>query len=210
MSTLRAYLGTPGLTDVGLRFYLQNTAQGARISTSIVDEGEGWYSRSGLTLAGDHVRWDGDFDPSPPNLPRVAAREDLALRIAAESGGNAPSLDQISARIIADHGAGSYVALSGGSGAYLVTVTVTDEDDNPLENALVRLSEGMNIFTVKSNASGIAAFNLDAATYDIGVTKDGYQFTPSSIVVSGPANFDVALDVQTQPADGLSWIGDRR
>jgi hypothetical protein len=79
MSTLRAYLGTAGLLDVGLRFYTQNTPEGARITTSIVDEGDGWYSRGGLTLVGDHVRWDST------GTPDAAAREDLALRIGMET-----------------------------------------------------------------------------------------------------------------------------
>jgi len=103
VSTLRAYLGTAGLIDVGLRFYLQNTAQGARISTSIVDEGEGWYSRSGLTLAGDHVRWDST------GTPDAAAREDLAVRIALEAiqAGTGPTAADIADAVwdeaIADH-----------------------------------------------------------------------------------------------------------
>jgi hypothetical protein len=105
--------------------------------------------------------------------------------------------------MITDHGAGSYVAVGGGSGAYLVTVTVKDEGDDPLENATVRLSEGINAFTATSNSSGVATFNLDAATYSIGVSKDGYQFTPTTIVVTAPANFDeqMAQIVIPAPAD---------
>jgi hypothetical protein len=126
-----------------------------------------------------------------------------------ESGG--ASVDDIAARIIADHGAGSYASISGGSGAYLVTVTVTDVNDDPLENAIVRLSEGSNVFTAKSNASGVAAFNLDTAAYAIGVTKAGYQFTPSSIVVTAPANFDaeltlIVLPIPTDPAQSIGYL----
>lgn len=79
MSTLRAYLGTAGLTDVGLRFYTQNTPEGARITAGVLDETEGWYSCAGLTLVGDHVRWDST------GTPDAVAREDLALLIAAEN-----------------------------------------------------------------------------------------------------------------------------
>jgi hypothetical protein len=68
-------------------------------------------------------------------------------------------------------------------------VTVKDEDDEPLENATVRVSEGINVFTVLSDASGVAEFNLDAATYALGIFKDGYQFTPTSIVVTAPDDF---------------------
>jgi hypothetical protein len=117
------------------------------------------------------------------------------------SGG--ASVDDIAARIIADHGSGSYAVTGGGSGAYLVTVTVTDQDDNPLENATVRLTQGINAFTDKSDVDGLASFNLDAATYALGVYKDGYQFTPSSIVVTGPDNFDAELTRIVPPVPGL-------
>lgn len=72
--TIRANLGTAGLTDVGYRFYSQNTPETARISTGIVDETDGWYSAAGITLKGDNVRWDSLSDPS------AAAREDLTQR----------------------------------------------------------------------------------------------------------------------------------
>ena len=76
MSTIRAYLAVAGLTDVGFRFYTQNTAAGARVTAGIVDEGDGWYSAAGVTLAGDHVRWDST------GTAAAVAREDLALRLA--------------------------------------------------------------------------------------------------------------------------------
>lgn len=79
MSTIRAYLGTSGLTDTGYRFYTQNTAAAARVTTGIVDEGEGWYSAAGITLLGDHVRWDST------GTADAVAREDLAIRKALES-----------------------------------------------------------------------------------------------------------------------------
>lgn len=79
MSTLRAYLGTAGLTDVGYRFYTQNTAVAARQTSGILDEGGGWYSVAGVTLAGDHVRWDST------GTTDAVAREDLAVRLAIEA-----------------------------------------------------------------------------------------------------------------------------
>ncbi len=73
--TIRAYLGTAGLTDVGYRFYTQTTAAGSRQTSGIVDEGDGWYSTAGVTLAGDHVRWDST------GTADAIAREDLSQRI---------------------------------------------------------------------------------------------------------------------------------
>jgi hypothetical protein len=80
----------------------------------------------------------------------------------------------------------------GGSGAYPVTVTVTDGTD-PLENARVRLTQGINNFVATTDADGVATFALDAATYAIGITKDGYQFTPGAIGITGAGNFDKAM-----------------
>jgi hypothetical protein len=77
--TIRADLGTAGLSDVGYRFYLQNTAVAARQTANIVDEGAGWYSVSGITLQGDNVRWDSTGTPS------ATAREDLVLRTVIEA-----------------------------------------------------------------------------------------------------------------------------
>lgn len=74
------------------------------------------------------------------------------------------------------------VADNSGTGAYTVTVTVTD-GTNALQNATVRLSEGGNSYTTKTNASGVATFALDAATYALAVTKAGYSFTPTTMVV---------------------------
>lgn len=82
MSTIRAYLGVAGLLDVGYRFYLQNTAESARVSTGIVDEGEGWYSATGVILLGDHVRWDST------GTPAAAARENVYPGVATVPAAN--------------------------------------------------------------------------------------------------------------------------
>lgn len=83
-------------------------------------------------------------------------------------------------------------AVSSGSGAFIVTVTVDDGTD-PLENVTVRLREGANNFTAITNASGVATFSLDAATYTISMTKVGYQFTPDTIVVTTAADFPESM-----------------
>lgn len=161
MSTLRAYLGSPGLTDVGYRFYTQNTPVAARQTTGILDEGDGWYSVAGVTLAGDHVRWDAPAIEEPPELAQeeALAREDLALRLAIAA--LAPS-------------SGS------GTGANIVTVTVKDSGDAPLQNAKVRVTEGITSLLATTDASGQVVFNLDPATYRVAITKPGYAFTPDT------------------------------
>lgn len=58
--TLSAYVGIPGLTDMGYRFYdAAGSAVAARVTTGIIDSGDGWYEVS-VTVPGAavSVRWD--------------------------------------------------------------------------------------------------------------------------------------------------------
>lgn len=72
-----------------------------------------------------------------------------------------------------------------GTGARTVTVTVNDGSD-PLENATVRLTEGVNTFTALTNASGVASFGSIAdATYTVAISKAGYSYAGTSLVVDG-------------------------
>jgi len=73
---------------------------------------------------------------------------------------------------------------SSGSGANTVTITVTDGTD-PLENAVVSMAEGLNVFAVSTNASGEAVFNLDDATFTVAIYKSGYSFAGANLVVDG-------------------------
>lgn len=90
---------------------------------------------------------------------------------------------------------------SGGTGAYAVTITVTD-GTQPLQQATVRVTEGVNSLVATTNAAGVAAFGLDAATWAVTITKPGYAFAPTTIVVSGDGNFTFAMspNVLPQPA----------
>ena len=72
-----------------------------------------------------------------------------------------------------------------GTGARSVTITVEDVGTNPLENVTVRMSEGSNTFVLTTNASGVAQFALDDATYDVYVTKPGYTAQITTRVVNG-------------------------
>lgn len=71
-----------------------------------------------------------------------------------------------------------------GTGARLVTVTV-DNGATVLENVTVRMSEGVNTYTAQTNVSGIAVFNLDDATYTVTLSKPGYTYTGTTLLVNG-------------------------
>lgn len=90
-----------------------------------------------------------------------------------------------------------------GRGAHLVTITVTDEADNPLENAQVRLTSGILGGTRATNPSGVAQFSLNSATYDVTITCPGYAGTVTTLVVAGvtPVTYELASTVVSLPED---------
>lgn len=86
-----------------------------------------------------------------------------------------------------------------GSGARSVTITVTD-GSNPLQAALVRMAQGAEAYTATTNASGVAAFSLDDATWNVTITKAGYSFTPTTLVVNGTESQTYAMTPVSIPA----------
>lgn len=95
-----------------------------------------------------------------------------------------------------------------GTGARTVTITVTDGTD-PLQNATVRMSEGANTYTALTNASGVATFNLDDATYTVGVSKSGYTFAGTTLVVDGAevVTYSMTQVVVSPPDDATASTG---
>lgn len=71
-----------------------------------------------------------------------------------------------------------------GTGARTVNVTVND-GSTVLQNARVRLSEGASTYTGLTNASGVVVFNVDDATYTVAITKSGYTYAGTTLVVDG-------------------------
>lgn len=92
-------------------------------------------------------------------------------------------------------------ALSG-SGAYTITVTVTD-DATPaaaVEGAIVRYSKTGETWTATTNASGVATFNVDAATWTVAATAAGLSYAGSSHVVSGDGTKSIVMTTVSIPA----------
>jgi hypothetical protein len=84
----------------------------------------------------------------------------------------------------------------GGSGTGARTVTITVNDGTTvLQNATVRMTEGANTFTALTNASGVAVFNLDDATYTVSVTKSGYSYAGTTLVVNGTETATYSMTV---------------
>lgn len=95
-------------------------------------------------------------------------------------------------------------------GARVVTITVTDGTD-PLENAKVRLTAGAVSEAKITNASGVAVFALDDATYAVSITMSGHGGEVATLVVSGTTSHTYPLtansfDPPTLPDTAIGYL----
>ena len=91
---------------------------------------------------------------------------------------------------------------SGDTGARTITITVND-GTSPLEGAKVRVRQGSENYVQTTNASGVVTFNLDDFTWNVAITKTGYTFTATTLVVNGstsPPTYSMTL-VSLTPSD---------
>lgn len=122
----------------------------------------------------------GTFDETTDSLEAIGDKAMLASSYTAP-----PSAAAIDMQLSGTHGAGSWLTGSGGGGTGARTVTITvDDGTDPLENAKVRLTEGVESRILETDADGIAEFSLDDATWAVSITKPGYQFTPTTLLVN--------------------------
>lgn len=71
-----------------------------------------------------------------------------------------------------------------GTGARTVTITVND-GATVLQNARVRITEGVNSYSYTTNASGVVVFNVDDASFTVAIAKSGYTYAGTTLVVDG-------------------------
>jgi hypothetical protein len=89
---------------------------------------------------------------------------------------------------------------SGGSGPIPFTVTVTDPSSNPIQNALVSLTQGGIVYWGATNVSGQVSFSLSAVTYVVAIIAPGFTFTPVSLVVTTTGSIAYALTLAVPPS----------
>jgi len=126
-------------------------------------------------------------------MDSIAELDSASLRAAL--GMSAADLDtQLDAILAASGGAGT--------GARTVTITVND-GTTALQNAVVRFTEGSNTFRALTNASGVAVFNVDDATYTVAVTKSGYTYAGTTLIVNGTetATYSMTATNVTSPTN---------
>lgn len=132
--------------------------------------------KSGTVYATRTVTLTGVDGETAIAVGQAAELDSSSLRSAL--GMSAADLDAQLDAILAAASAGA------GTGARTVTITVND-GTTALQNAVVRLTEGSNTFRALTNASGVATFNIDDATYTVAVTKSGYTYAGTTLVVDG-------------------------
>ncbi len=89
-----------------------------------------------------------------------------------------------------------------GSGARTVTITVND-GSSPIQNATVRMTQGVISYVGKTNVSGVVVFNLDDATWTVAITAGGYTFSGSSLVVSTDTSATYSMTATVVPLPPL-------
>lgn len=191
-----------GLTTAGYRlFNADGTANGSRIAAGVTERSPGTYGAT-ITFPDafvGEVRWDtGGGTPSYASAP-VNAGDSLTVSsgkvdVNDKTGFSLSSaaIDAIWAALTAGMTAigsiGRFLTSGNiGAGAYVVSITVND-GSAPIQNASVRITQGITTLAGTTNASGIVSFALDAATYTLAITKAGYQLAPASLDVSGTAS----------------------
>ncbi len=90
-------------------------------------------------------------------------------------------------------------------GANTVTITV-DDGENPVDGARVRVTLGVQSQVKLTDAAGEVAFTLDDGTWSVGVTRIGYVFDATSLVVSGETDAAYSMtQIVPTPVDA-PWI----
>jgi len=155
-----------------------------------------------------------NLDTQLGDLPTNA---ELATALASADDATLAAISTLTTRVgvPADLGTGATVAanltdiyseVSGSgaasTGARVVNITVTDGNSDPLENALVRVTQGMEYCGLESRADGTLSFSLDDATWTVSITKPGYRFVPITLVVDGNKTISYSISqVSITPSD---------
>ena len=117
------------------------------------------------------------------------------------TGADSDTLETLSDQIDAIMG-------STGTGARTVAVTVND-GAAVLENAVVRYTEGANTYNGETDVSGEISFSLDDATYSVAISKVGYTFTPTTLLVDGnkTPTYSMSVVTITAPPNAATTTG---
>jgi hypothetical protein len=102
------------------------------------------------------------------------------------TSGAAPSVDEIDAKLTANHGAGAWGSAGIFAGVRAVTITVNlDAEDppTPAASARVRITQGNVTDGRTASSSGVVGYSLDDGDYILSIRKDGYTCSPTTLLV---------------------------
>lgn len=88
-----------------------------------------------------------------------------------------------------------------GTGARTVTITVND-GTTALESAAVRMTKGSESYVLTTNASGQCTFNLDDGMWTVAVTRSGYQYAGTTLVVDGDESATYSITENSSTVTG--------
>jgi hypothetical protein len=159
MSLLSAYVGVSGLADMGYRFYnVDETVNGSRITTGIVDGGSGWYSVNATIPGGaTSVRWDST------GTPTAIARE--YFYDYADSPGVTTLLSRVPNSIATE--LSTYGALKPTVAGRTLDITATGEAGLDFDNTVGTLAKGTDI----TGFNDISAANVQTELTTYGAVK---------------------------------------
>ncbi len=87
-----------------------------------------------------------------------------------------------------------------GSGARTVTVTVNETGGSPIQNARVRVTLGAESYLQETDASGQVSYAIDDGTWAVVITRAGYSFTPTTLVVSDDDSVTFQMTQEAVPS----------
>ncbi len=95
------------------------------------------------------------------------------------------------------------------TGARTITITVEDEDENPVEGARVRLSRVGETGLQQTDSDGQTVFNVDDATWTVAITASGLTFAGASLEVTEDDAVTYTMDTVaiTPPDDPTKSTG---
>lgn len=95
--------------------------------------------------------------------------------------------------------AGTVVA---GEGAYEINLEFKNEAGSVLPGAKVRVTNNVQPWATSTNGDGRASFSLDSGTYRVTATLAGFEFPPTTLVVTGSSTIPYTMtSTVTLPQD---------
>ncbi|MFM7845372.1 MAG: hypothetical protein ACKPEY_14225, partial [Planctomycetota bacterium] len=141
------------------------------------------------------------------NLVDSTAIAEINATTSSGTGDFSPATDSLEA--IRDRGDAAWLTGSAAAGVGARTVTITVDDGSlSLEGAKVRVTKGAETYIGTTGSAGQTQFSIDDGTWRVVITLAGYQFAPTTLVVTGDTSHTYHLAIATiTPSDPPQTTG---